>query len=43
MLNEILVWWVLQDINKMKLDFDLDNFINLCQKVIDNKENIKWT
>lgn len=35
------VWWVKKDINKMKLDFPLNLFIELCEKVVKNKENIK--
>ena len=37
------VWWVKKDINKMKLDFPLHTFIELCEKVVANKENIGWT
>jgi hypothetical protein len=36
------VWWVKKDINKMKLDFPLDQFIDLCEQVVKNKENIKY-
>lgn len=36
------VWWVKKDINKMKLDFSLHKFIELCEKVVSNKENIAW-
>lgn len=35
------LWWVKKDINKMKLDFPLSFFIELCEKVVANKENIK--
>jgi hypothetical protein len=35
------VWWVKKDINKMKLDFPLNLFIELCEKVVANKENIR--
>lgn len=35
------VWWVKKDINKMKLDFPLNSFIELCEKVVANKENIR--
>lgn len=37
------VWWVKKDINKMKLDFTLHRFIELCEKVVANKEKIEWT
>jgi len=33
--------WVKKDINKMKLDFPLNLFIELCEKVVANKENIR--
>lgn len=36
------VWWVHKDINKMKLDFSLQDFINLCNLVVTNKENIRY-
>lgn len=36
------IWWVKKDINKMKLDFPLPIFIELCEKVIANKEKIGW-
>lgn len=36
------VWWVTKNINKMKLDFSIREFINLCEQVINNKENIKY-
>lgn len=36
------VWWVKKDINKMKLDFSLSHFIDLCEEVATNKENIKY-
>lgn len=32
------VWWVHRDINKMKLDFPLDRFIELCKTVAENKK-----
>ncbi|NBQ16787.1 hypothetical protein EBU24_00525 [bacterium] len=35
------IWWVKKDINKMKLDFPLNLFIELCEKVVANKENIR--
>lgn len=35
------IWWVTKNINKMKLDFTLDHFIQLCEMVTANKENIK--
>lgn len=35
------LWWVKKDINKMKLDFPLNLFIELCEKVVANKENIR--
>jgi hypothetical protein len=36
------VWWTTKDINKMKLDFSLKEFIQLCEYVVKNKENIKY-
>lgn len=36
------VWWVIKNINKMKLDFSLQEFISLCELVVTNKENIKY-
>lgn len=36
------VWWVKKDINKMKLDFTLPRFIELCEMVVANKEKIEW-
>jgi hypothetical protein len=35
------VWWVAKDINKLKLDFTLDRFIELCEMVANYKEKIK--
>lgn len=35
------VWWVIKDINKLKLDFTLDRFIELCEMVVNNKEKIQ--
>ena len=32
-----------KDINQMKLDFPLYTFIEICKKVVANKENIGWT
>jgi hypothetical protein len=36
------VWWVTKNINKMKLDFSLPIFIDLCEQVVANKEKIKY-
>lgn len=36
------VWWVHKDINKMKMDLSLKDFINYCEIIILNKENIKY-
>jgi hypothetical protein len=35
------VWWTDTNINKMKLDFPLSDFIRMCEQVAINKENIK--
>lgn len=36
------VWWTTKNINKMKLDFSLKEFVQLCEYVARNKENIKY-
>jgi len=36
------VWWTDTKINKMKLDFPLSDFIQMCGRVTKNKENIKY-
>lgn len=36
------IWWVHQDVNKMKMDLKLEYFIEMCQIIINNKENIKY-
>lgn len=36
------VWWTDIKINKMKLDFSLSEFLQMCEQVTNNKENIKY-
>jgi hypothetical protein len=36
------VWWTTKNINKMKLDFSIQQFVVLCEQVVKNKENIKY-
>lgn len=36
------VWWTDTSINKMKLDFKLSDFLDMCEQVTLNKENIKY-
>ena len=36
------IWWVRKNINKIKLDFSLKDFVSLCEQVVANKENIKY-